>query len=78
MLPFSPGFLAAPLGGGPAEEGHVEHIGLAGIDDAGLRFAQLRRDEVSLDGVGVDAVVIFARLRRISQPRVWRSVSLSR
>ena len=48
---------AAPLGGGLAEEGHVEHIGLAGIDDAGLRFAQLRRDEVSLDGVGVDAVV---------------------
>ena len=51
------GVLAAPLGGGLAEEGHVQHIGLAGIDDADLRFAQLRRDEVSLDGVGVDAVV---------------------
>ena len=51
------GVLAAPLGGGLAEEGHVEHIGLAGIDEAGLGFAQLRRDEVGLDGVGVDAVV---------------------
>jgi hypothetical protein len=51
------GVLAPPLGGRLAEEGHVQHIGLAGIDEAGLGFAQLRRDEMGLDGVGVDAVV---------------------
>ena len=46
-----------PLGRGLPEEGHVEHVGFAGIDEAGLRFAQLRRDEVGLDSVSVDAVV---------------------
>ena len=51
------GVLAAPLGGSLAEEGHIEHIGLTGINEAGLGFAQLRRDEVGLDGVCVDAVV---------------------
>ncbi len=57
MLPFFAGVLAAPLGGGLAEEGHVEHIGFTGVDETGLGFAQLWRDEVGLDGVGVDAVV---------------------
>ena len=47
----------APLGGGLSEEGHVEHVGFVGIDEVGLGFAQLGRNEVSLDGVGVDAVV---------------------
>ncbi len=56
------GVLAAPLGGGLAEEGHVEHIGFAGIDEAGLRLAQLRRDQVRLNGVGVDAVVDFGEV----------------
>ncbi len=51
------GVLATPLGGGLTEESHVEHIGLAGIDETGLAFAERRRDEVGLDGVGVDAVI---------------------
>ena len=51
------GVLTAPLGRGLAEQSHVEHIGFAGINEAGLGFAQLRRDEMGLDGVGVDAVV---------------------
>ena len=47
----------APLFGGLAEEGDVEQVGLAGVGDGGLRGRDLGRDEVRLDGVGVDAVV---------------------
>ena|GEM_PF-1185112 len=54
---FVAGVLAAPLRGGLAEEGRVEYVGFTGIDEAGLGVGQLGRDEVSLDGVGVDAVV---------------------
>ena len=48
---------AAPLGRSLAKEGHVEHIGFRRVHEVGLRLAQLWRDEVGLDGVGVDAVV---------------------
>jgi len=59
---FVAGVLAAPLRGGLAEEGHVEHVGFTGIDEAGLGFAQLGRDKVGLDGVGVDAVVYLGEV----------------
>jgi hypothetical protein len=49
--------VAAPLRGGLAEEGHVEHVGLTGIDEVCLSLGEFGRDEVGLDGVGVDAVV---------------------
>ncbi len=57
MLPSSFGVGVAPLPGGLAEEGDVQQVGLAGVGDGGLRGRDLRRDEVGLDGVGVDAVV---------------------
>ena len=47
----------AQLGGGLSEESHVEHVSFVGINEVGMGFAQLGRNEVSLDGVGVDAVV---------------------
>ena len=56
------GMGVAPLAGGDAEHGHVEHVGLLGVDDAGLLLGHLLRDEVLLDGVGVDAVVDLRQL----------------
>jgi len=47
----------APLFSGLAEEGHVEHIGLAGIDHGGLGGGDGGGDDVGLNGVGVDAAV---------------------
>ena len=52
----------APLAGCDAEHGHVEHVGLLGVDDVGLFLGHLLGDEVLLDGVGVDAVVDFRQL----------------
>ena len=51
------GIDVTPLLRGLAEEGHVQQIGLGGVSDGSLRGRDLRRDEVRLDGVGVDAVV---------------------
>ena len=57
MLPFLARICAAPLDPSLAAEGRVEHIGFRRVHEVGLRLAQLLRDEVGLDGVGVDAVV---------------------
>jgi hypothetical protein len=48
--------------GGYAEEGHVQNIGLAGIDDGSLLRSEFGGDEVLFDGVGVDAVIDFGKL----------------
>ena len=58
-VPFGSGIGIAPLFGGLAEEGDVEQVRLAGIDDGGLCLGDGRRDEGVLDGVRVDAVVDF-------------------
>jgi hypothetical protein len=46
-----------PLGGSHTKQGHVEQIGLAGIHGRRLMPGQLARQEVRLDGIGVDPVV---------------------
>jgi len=46
-----------PLLGGAAEEGDIQQVGLAGIDDGGLRLGDGGRNERFLDRIGVDAVV---------------------
>ena len=47
----------APLLGRLAKEGDIEKIGFARVGNRGLRECDLRRNEVDLDGVGVDTVV---------------------
>ena len=51
------GFGIAPLPGGLPEHGDVEQIGLVGIGHGRLCGCDFRRDQVGLDGIGVDAVV---------------------
>lgn len=48
---------SAPLAGGPAEEGDIEKIGFAGVSERGLLRGDFLRNKMSLDGVGVEAVV---------------------
>lgn len=49
----------APLFRCLTEERHVEKIGLGGVRDGRLCRCDFRRDEMRLDGVGVDTVVEF-------------------
>ena len=51
-----------PLFSGFAEQGHVQQIRLAGVDNIDLFRRELRRDQVRLDGVGVDAIIDFGQL----------------
>ena len=51
------GMGVAPLLRRLAEEGDVEQVGLAGVNEAGLSLGDGGRDERILDRVGVDAVV---------------------
>jgi hypothetical protein len=51
------GMGVAPLLGGLAEEGDVEQVGLAGVNEVGLGLGDSGRDKRLFDGVGVDAVV---------------------
>ena len=51
------GMSITPLLGGLAEEGDIQQVGLAGIDDGGLRLGNGGRNERFLDRIGVDAVV---------------------
>lgn len=57
MLPLLPGFSSRHCIGRFAEQRHVQQVRLAGVDEIDLLRRQLRRDQVGLDGVGVDAVV---------------------
>ncbi len=47
----------APFACGLTEEGDVEEVGFVGVGDGRLFRGDLGRDEVCLDGVGVEAVV---------------------
>jgi hypothetical protein len=47
----------APFPGGLAEEGDVEKVGLVSVGESGLLCRDLCRDEVGLDGVGVEPIV---------------------
>lgn len=47
----------APLLCGEAEQGHVQQVGFVGVGDGSLRRRDLRRDQVLLDRIGVDAVI---------------------
>ena len=51
------GVLLTPLLGGFAEQRHVQQVGLAGVYQTGLLRGQRGRNQVRLDGIGVDAVV---------------------
>ncbi len=42
----------APLLRGPAEERHVQQVGLTHVGDGGLDGCHLRRNELLLDGIG--------------------------
>ena len=66
--------LATPLSGGLTEERHIEYVGLACINQTCLGFAQLWRDEVSLNSVGVDSVV---DLREVAADIPAESLTLS-
>ena len=57
QVAFEFGIGVAPLSGRLAEEGDIQQIGLAGIDDGRLCRRDGGGDEAGLDGVGVDAVV---------------------
>jgi hypothetical protein len=65
----------APLPCGPPEEGDIEQIGLAGVDDRRLRRRHRSWDDVLLDGIRVDAVVEF-RERSIEVPREREAAAL--
>lgn len=47
----------APFLRGHAKQGHVEQVGLGGVDETFLLAADLGRDQVFLDGVGMDEVI---------------------
>jgi hypothetical protein len=51
------GIGVAPFAGGLAEEGDVEKVCFVGVGDGGLFRRDFRRDEVRLDGVGVETVM---------------------
>ena len=46
-----------PLLGSHPEESHVQNVGFAGVDKIDLGARQLRRNQVGLDGVGMNPVV---------------------
>ncbi len=54
---FKPGVGITPLLRGPSKECHVQKIGFVGVGDGSLCRGDECRNEVRLDGVGVDAVV---------------------
>lgn len=56
---FIVGVGISPLAGCHAEQGHVEHIRLIGIDKRGLAGRNLGGNEIVLDGIRVDPVVDF-------------------
>ena len=66
--------LSTPLSGGLTEERHVEYVGLARINQTCLGCAQLWRDEVGLNSIGVDSVV---DLREIAADIPAESLTLS-
>ncbi len=47
----------APLVGGLSEEGDVEDVGFVGVGEGGLLRGDFGRDEMGLDGVGVEVVI---------------------
>ncbi len=63
----------APLFRGLAEEGDVEQVGFAGINQRGLGFGDGGWDECFLDRVGVDAVVDFGE-RALEIPTELKAV----
>jgi hypothetical protein len=61
-IAFMVAVFVPPLLRGFTEQGHVEQIRLAGLDEIDLLGRQLRRDQDRLDGVGVDAVIDFGQV----------------
>jgi len=61
-ISFQPGVGLAPLLRRHAEHGHVQYVGLVGVDDARLRRRHFVGDDVALDCVRVDAVVYLRQL----------------
>ena len=49
--------LVSPLFGGHPEQGHIQHIRLAGVDQAHLLARKLRGNQVGLDRIGVNPVI---------------------
>ena len=47
----------APLSRRPAEERHIEHVGLGGVGDGRLCRRDFLRDEMRLNGVGMNSVI---------------------
>lgn len=67
---FQVGMFVAPFQGGHSEECHVQHIGFVGVDAQGLCRDYLLRDEVLLNGIGVNAVIDFRQFPFAFQPNL--------
>ena len=61
-IAFPARILVAPVLRRHAEERHVQHVRLRGINQVGLARAQFRRHKVLLDRVGVDPVVDLGQI----------------
>lgn len=72
------GILLTPHPGGHPEHGHVEHVRLFRIDDAGLCGGDFHRYQVLPDGIGMYAVLIFDSSRFALQPSWACSSSFNR
>ena len=61
-IAFPARILVAPVLRRHAEERHVQHVRLRGINQVGLARAQFRRHKVLLDRIGVDAVIDLGQI----------------
>src|SRR5579859_1865392 len=59
---FVAGVGIAPRLCGDAEKGHVENIGLGGVDQIDLAGSKSWGDQILFDGIGMDAVVDFGEV----------------
>lgn len=52
----------APLFCRHPEQCHIQHIGFVGIDQGNLTGGQLRRDQILLDGVRMNAIIDLGKV----------------
>ncbi len=62
ILPFFVRIFIPPLFGRFPEQCHVQQVCFAGVDQVDLLRCQLGRDQIRLDGVGVNSVVDFGQV----------------
>lgn len=61
-IPFQIGMAVPPLLCSHTEQGHVQHIGFTGIHHGNLLCGKLRRNQVLLDSICMDAVIDLGQI----------------